>query len=431
MTDPLVPVAAFALAFVLAVRSLGAGLAAVLAVGYVNGVIRANMLNVYTTFMFDAAVLGLYAGAAARGPDVWRAAGGTTGRFVGFLVGWPVVLAAMPVNHPLVQLVALRATVWFLPMVLVARRLTAADLLLLARATAGLNLVALGGGLYVYAFGLEGLFPQNSVTEIMYRSKDVAGGQSYRIPSLFLNAHQYGVMMVTSLPLLLDPLLRPGGRLADRALALAGIAAAVGGVLMCAARTPMVVLALTGVVFWALTGLSVRVGLLIGLVIAGGAYLAATNERFQRAAELGDTEAVTSRVQGSANEEFLDLLAGYPLGAGLGSSVGTSVPYFLADVAPKQIGLENEYSRILVDQGWLGLFGWVGFVLWLLAVPPRYDPRRPWAAGRALMYALVVVSWATTFIGTGLLSFIPASVLLLAYMGVLSYARDPHPAGPR
>jgi hypothetical protein len=39
------------------------------------------------------------------------------------------------------------------------------------------------------------------------------------------------------------------------------------------------------------------------------------------------------------------------------------------------------------------------------------------------MYALCLTNWATAFIGTGTLSAIPGSVLLLTMMGVLVGAR--------
>ena len=71
----------------------------------------------------------------------------------------------------------------------------------------------------------------------------------------------------------------------------------------------------------------------------------------------------------------------YPFGAGMGSAVGTSIPYFLADVAPEQIGLENEFSRILVDQGWFGLGGWLAFVGWLYVRPPPAGRRLPGGSG--------------------------------------------------
>jgi hypothetical protein len=40
--------------------------------------------------------------------------------------------------------------------------------------------------------------------------------------------------------------------------------------------------------------------------------------------------------------------------------------------------------------------------------------------GVVFMHALVLVSWATAFIGTGLLSSVPGAVLMLTQMGVLA-----------
>ena len=39
------------------------------------------------------------------------------------------------------------------------------------------------------------------------------------------------------------------------------------------------------------------------------------------------------------------------------------------------------------------------------------------------MYALVLCSWATAFLGAGILSSVPGSVLMLAQMGVLYRVR--------
>lgn len=416
--------AAVAGVFLVTSRSLGRGFVATLAVGYLSGVVRANFLSISTTFLFDAAVLGLYLGSfvgRARRASGHRS--GPAGRFVLFLIAWPALLSIVPVNDFLVQLVALRSTVWLLPVLLIAGRLTAADLAVMARGLAALNLMALAGGLYVYRHGVESLYPMNSVTRIIYMSKDVFSFKYHRIPSTFLSAHAYGGTMLATLPFLLDRVAGVGVGLADRALAAVGVAAAVVGLLMCGARSPLVLFAVALLLAWVLTRFSPALGLAGAIVVGGGWWLASANERFQRAISLGDTDYVSNRIAGSTNASFLELLGDHPMGAGMGSSVGTSIPYFLAQVAPVQVGLENEFCRILIDQGWVGLGGWLAFVGWLYIRPPPSRPSAPWRLGVVLMYSFTLASWMTAFIGTGMLSSVPASVLLVTQMGVLVAVR--------
>ena len=166
---------------------------------------------------------------------------------------------------------------------------------------------------------------------------------------------------------------------------------------------------------WFLSRLSLTIGLVGVVLVAGGLRFASTSERFQRASSLEDTEMVGNRFAGSVNASFLDLLGRYPLGAGMGSA--TSIPYFLADVAPEPIGMENEYCRILVDQGWFGLGGWLAFLVWLFVRPPPSRPADPWWIGVVLMYSLTLAFWVTAIMGTGILSSIPGTVLLLTQMG--------------
>ncbi|HVL12831.1 MAG TPA: hypothetical protein VM529_09705 [Gemmata sp.] len=418
------PLVAFLATLLGTLRSLGWGFIAVFAVGYFNGVIRANYLSIATTFMFDAALLGLYVGFLVGHPrdavGVWQS---RAGQWTLALIIWPVVLTLIPVNHFLVQLVALRATVWFVPVLLMATRLRAADLTVITRGFAVLNLVALGGGLYVYQNGIAALYPENAVTAIMYLSKDVAGFQYHRVPSFFLSAHAYGGAMLFSLPFLIGLLFNPRETLVDRGLATLGVAAAVGGILLCAARVPVVLFVLMSIVAWIVARFHPVVGIAVAGVVVAAVSVAAGNERLQRAITLGDTEIVSDRLQASANESFLELMVDYPAGAGMGSSYGTSIPFFLAQYAPPAIGMENEYSRILVDQGLVGLGLWLAFLAWMLLRPPPSRFRAPWGVGVVFMYAVVVVTWATAFIGAGALSAIPGSVLLLTQMGVLLRVR--------
>jgi hypothetical protein len=425
-----VPFVTLLAVFALTLRSLGWGLLGVLAVGYFNGVVRANFMGVHTTFMFDAALLGLYLGFAAGWPrEAVAAFRGPAGKWVLLLIAWPALLTVVPVNDILVQLVALRATVWFLPVLLVAARLGAADLNVISRGLAVLNVVALGGALYVYQYGVESLYPQNAVTQIIYQSKDVAGYEYYRIPSTFLSAHAYGGAMLFSLPFLLDRVFGRGAGVTDRSLAAAGVAAAIAGVLMCAARQPVVIFLAMMAIAWLLARLHLGIGLVAIALTVVGVGVATTSERLQRALTLEDTEFVSDRVRASANESFFELMAKYPVGAGMGSSVGTSIPYFLADRAPPAVGLENEYSRIMVDQGLVGLGLWIAFLVWLLYRPPPLRLDLAWGLGVVFMFALVATNWLTAFIGSGALSSVPGSVLLLTQMGVLVRVREVAAAG--
>lgn len=419
------PIVVMLVVLVLTFRSLGLGLLGVFAVGYFNGVIRANYLSIATTFMFDAALLGLYVGfLAGWSREAAAIFHGRAGQWTLALIGWPALLTLIPVNDYLVQLVALRATVWFLPVLLIASRLRSEDLVVIARGLAVLNLIALGGGLYIYQFGVESLYPENAVTQIIYRSNDVAGYQYHRVPSFFLSAHAYGGAMLVSLPFLLDRLIGRDVSLFDRALAAAGVVAAAGGILLCAARVPAVVCTIMLVVSWVVARFHPGLALMAVALIAASLAVAVSNERLQRAATLEDTELVSDRVRGSANASFLELMADYPAGAGMGSSYGTSIPYFLADRAPVAIGLENEYSRILVDQGLVGMSLWIAFIIWLLHRPPPLRLDVPWGYAVVFMFGLVLVNWSTAFIGAGILSSIPGSALLLTQMGILVRVRE-------
>lgn len=411
-------------------RSLGCGFVAVFAVGYASGVVRANVLGVHTTFMFDAAVLGLYLVVfTCRTGRSSSLRSEPAGPMVLFLIAWPALLCLIPINNFLVQLVALRSTVWLLPILLVATRLTASDLALITRGLVVLNLVALAGGIYVYLHGVEALFPKNAITQIIYRSGDIAGNKYHRIPSIFLSAHAYGGTMLLTLPFLLDRVSGIGVRLTDRVLATIGVVAAAGGLLMCGARLPIVQLVMALMITWALTRFSLGLGLVGAILVGVGVWVANTNERFQRAATLSDTNYVANRVAGSANDSFFALAMDYPMGAGMGSAVGNSIPFFLADQAPEQVGMENEFCRILVDQGWIGLGAWLAFVGWLCVRPPRSRPAVPWRIGVVFMYAMTMTTWMTAFIGTGTLSSVPGSALLLCQMGILAAVRT-HGAVP-
>ncbi|MGC3968259.1 MAG: hypothetical protein QM775_13080 [Pirellulales bacterium] len=380
----------------------------------------ANFVSTYTTFLFDFAVLGMYLSLLLRPPPATQGSGKSKiVPWITALILWPLIVSAVPQNDILVQFVAFRATAWFLPMLWVGSRVTLADLRVVALTLALLNLVALAFGVAEYHYGVQAFYPLNAVTQIIYNSSDVAGGH-LRIPSTFLNSHSYGGTMVCTLPFILGLLLKKRVSDLEKALLFAGLVAAAGGILLCASRQPVVVAALILTFAWLLSGFSPKFGIAIFLLVACTAYLSITNERFQRTSSLSDTTRVGFRLYASVNENFLDYAASYPFGAGMGSSVGTSIPYFLASKAPKLIGLENEYCRILIDQGWIGLLLWLAFIFWLHRRPPKRN-----ADPLVLMtYALTLTTWATAFIGAGLLASIPGSAMLLVQMGIVAVHRS-------
>src|SRR5690242_12591256 len=103
-------------AFVAARHSLVAGILTVLGIGYAYGIVRANLLETFSHFIFDAAVVGLYLGqfrifvrrmksAETRQLRMW----------VGVLILWPVLLFLLPVQDLLIQSVGLRGNIFLLP----------------------------------------------------------------------------------------------------------------------------------------------------------------------------------------------------------------------------------------------------------------------------------------------------------------------------
>jgi hypothetical protein len=324
-------------------------------------------------------------------------------------------------QHPLIQLVGLRAAIWFLPFLLLGATVLPRDLTLIARTLAVLNLVALAFAVGEYFLGLERFFPRNAVTAIMYKSLDVGNYTFHRIPATFAVAGAYGGVMVATIPWLAGRVQVPGVSLSERGLLGAGLLAAALGTFLCGSRTPVACL----FVLIALLAYQFRNRfhyLIPGLVLAAiVGYFVAGSERLQRFTSLGDTHLVTDRFQGSVNLWTLELLFSYPLGAGLGSAFGTSIPSYLQHLAPEQIGAENEYARIGVEQGLVGLFLWLAFLFWFFGRRPR-APVPSWELGGNLMYGCTLLTWGTGLIGCGVLTAIPGTSLLLFTMGVL--ARD-------
>lgn len=123
----------------------------------------------------------------------------------------------------MIQVVGLRGTVFFLPMILLGARLTRERLYPLALGVAALNVPAFILAIAEYTLGIESFFPRNVLTELIYSSNDVGSLGAYRIPSSFPNAHAYAGTMVMTLPLLLGAWVQHHRRRSHQVLLMAGI----------------------------------------------------------------------------------------------------------------------------------------------------------------------------------------------------------------
>jgi O-antigen ligase len=251
----------------------------------------------------------------------------------------------------------------------------------------------------------------------LYRSTDViyGGNRHFRIPATFTGSAAYAGNMVASMPLLLGALSAEWRAGWWRNILIGGVAASAIGVFLAASRSAAVVL----IAMAALVTLSGRLKRIpwaawVALILGIG-WLVAATPRMQGFLSLEDTQYIKARVHGSVNEGFFEVMAQYPMGNGLGGG-GTSVPYFLQDLVKDSVGVENEYARIMLEEGIPGLMLWVAFIAWLLT-RSALEPSDPWYTGRwlARLYCLIMFSGA--LIGTGTLTSIPATAMLMVCGG--------------
>jgi hypothetical protein len=397
-------------------RSLVAGLCALLGVGYAYGIVRANLPDGYSHVIFDAGVLGLYAAQLRGSLPRWQFLRSEDLRnWIIVLVAWPVALFAIPWQDPLIQLVGLRGSVFMLPFLLLGARLTGDDVYKLALWLSVLNLAAgfLAGVQFVV--GVEPFFPRNAITDTIYRSKDLAGYTAYRIPSSFSSAHAYaGTMIMTIVVIAGAWVQRHHGKWQARLMG-AALLMSMLAVFMSATRLNALMLfalVLTTIFSGKLPG-AYRFRWLILLIAVG--YLVGGDERLQRFRTLQDPEFLAERLVGSVNQSFVELVAKYPLGNGLGGG-GTSVPYFLQHRIRNVVTMENEYARILLELGIPGLLMWISFIVWVFT---RGYVRKSdmFFFGRRLAYVGCACGFATGLIGLGLFTSVPMTALLLLLTG--------------
>jgi hypothetical protein len=273
--------------------------------------------------------------------------------------------------------------------------------------------LALGIGVTEYFIGIETFFPRNAVTELMYNSQDVAGYTAFRIPAFFVNAHAYSGTMVITIPFLFGAWNR-GSRTWARTLICAGMVAAMIGVFLGASRTHTIVLfavATVAIFAFKLKTLA-RAGLVIMLIFT--AWVVISNERLQRFVTLFDSDFLSTRISASLNLPVVEAALEYPFGVGMGGG-GTSIPYFLQDEILEPVAAENEYIRIMLEEGVLGLVLWIAFIVWLLTRQSAMDVEV--APGRKLARFVALSYFALACLGTGMLTSVPHTSLMLAAAG--------------
>lgn len=406
----------FALCYWAGRRSLISGLITVFGIGYAYGITRANVPETFSHFIFDAGVVGLYtAQLTHRLSPLEQFKVERLRPWLEFMIAWPLLLFVIPIQDLLVQFVGLRGSIFLLPFILFGARLGGEDRYRLALWIAGFNLVAFAFAGTEYLFGLERFYPYNHVTQLIYISKDVVGHTAYRIPASFVNAHAYGGTMVVGLPLLLGAVVQKHKAGLHLQLLVLGIVTALVGVLMSAARTHFLVASLLIIV--ATFSLRSRFGYALGwlILLFGIGWTVSGEQRMQRFMELRNTDAVVERISWSVNMNFFEIAAQYPFGNGLGGG-GTSIPYFLQGRIINPVAMENEYARIMLEQGIIGLVIWIVFILWLFT-RRNQDPHDPWFLGKRLAWVSCAVFFLIGMTGTGLLTSIPQSSLFLLLVG--------------
>lgn len=416
---------AFALCFALGKRALWAGFVATIAVGYLYGILRANIEQPASHFIFDAGALGLYLALLTQrfGP-LQKHRLRTLVPWVVALIAWPLMLFFVPAQDPMVQLVGLRGQIFFIPFLLLGACFTGDEMARIAKCLAVLNCAVLLFALMETKLGVVAFYPRNAVDEIIYNSRDVfyGGVGHFRIPATFTSSAAYAGTMVISMPLLLGAISAEPRKSRWRYLLLGAIALSAIGVFLAASRSAAlfeILMVALFVFFGRMKNIPMYVWV---VVVVSVAWLVSATPQMQRFLTLGDTHFVKNRLSSSVNSSFIEMAAKYPLGNGLGGG-GTSIPYFLMPRLKDQVVLENEYALIMLEEGIPGLALWLGFIFWLLARP---GPRRSdqWHTGRWLARAFCALSFATAPLGTGMLSAIPQTAMLMLYAGWIAAPQE-------
>jgi hypothetical protein len=398
-------------------RSLIAGIVAVVAVGFFYGIVRANVTSDASHFIFDAGLAGLYGVTffSLLTPLRRHKMSAVLG-WVICLIAYPTLIFFVPMQEWLVQLVGLRGWTFFLPCLLIGAMLEPEEIDVLALSLAVLTLVSFGFAVAEMILGVPRFYPFNAVTAIIYQSYSTDPGV-LRIPATFPNSAAYGAVMVLSLPILFGGWVQERKPVWQRRLLLAALFCAMLGVFLCASRSQALIAIMVGAALILSGKLKVR-NWIMWIALAGAAgWIIAREPVMQRFLTVNSTHVVMQRIGWSVNRSFFELAMKYPLGNGLGGG-GTSMPFFLKGRVRNRVSIENEYGVLELEQGIPGLLLWMAFIGWIFTRAGPHPAER-WYLGRWLARLTVAAFFATGMIGTGLLTSIPATMIMFVEIGWL------------
>jgi hypothetical protein len=391
------------------------GLGILLFWGYAYGILRANVYDTFSHFIFDAALFAYYVVVAG---DILISKKPLTplDRWVIALMAWPALLLPFGRDGLFVQLVGLRFAIYFLPCLIVGARTTANDWRTFGYWLVGLNAVALTVGLAEYVYGVDKFIPDNGASFLVYRS--AISADRYRIPSTFCHAHSYGAAMLLSIPVLVWLFVLRESPL-KRFLAAGGISAALAGVLLSSTRSSVAILVVGTAISLILMGNSALRRLLPLVAVAGlVVYLVvgSMDEEAQRFRDLGEVEVVVDRFDTPqrALERVTEALSKYPMGNGLTGAQGISIPYFLAEDTDQERDIitgESEFVRLAGTQGTVGLLLFAAFLVWFFFKGPGPDLLARLAYGFCFAVCL------SCYAGVGAFTGVPGGPMVLLLMG--------------
>ena len=402
-------------------RSLAAGLIATSIVGYFYGIVRANLPEAASHFIFDAASIGFVLSLFTRVlSPAERMKLRPVMPWIIALFAWPTIMLLLPIQNILIELVGWRGQIFFLPYLAIGAMADGRTVRRFAIGLGWLSFVELGFALAEIHWGVPRFYPRNAVTELIYKSMDVSVGSklAYRLPGTFVQAAALGGQSAFVIPLLLGAMLQERRGSRARTLLLAALGASAVCVFLSASRTDAVLLFVLGAA--ATFSGRVRNFPWAGWValIAVVSVLITISPRMRRFVTLENTQYVKTRIHGSINDSIFKLAFEYPMGNGLGGG-GTSIPYFLQPLLKNPVEIENEYGRIMLEQGLPGLALWIAFIVWTLTRALASE-RDPWQLGKWLARIELGFMFVIAQTGLGLLTAIPGTALLLFYAGWIS-----------